>query len=113
LGCNTCLILFYCALRGAKCFGQIGSITVGRLIGSNRVLSCDVRFRRGVYDNLSHRLDGDPGEFDILVNSTFMLHRSDPLHCLSYLADRARKGSRRLREYSAALPVKDEIANFC
>jgi hypothetical protein len=92
LGCNTGLILFYCALRGAKCFGTDWVDYSRQFDWLNRVLICDVRFRQGVYDNLSHRLDSDPGEFDILVNSAFMLHQSDPLHCLSYLADRARKG---------------------
>lgn len=93
LGCNTGLNLFNLAVRGAKnCVGVDWTDYTKQFKWLNETLGTDVKFQRGIYDNVAHRLDRDPGEFDVVINTVFLNHQSDPLHCLSYLADRARNG---------------------
>lgn len=92
IGCNTGLNLFYLARKGARyCLGVDWTDYSYAFLWLNRTLGTAVHFRRGVYDNLQHRMDIEIREFDVVVNTVFINHQSDPLHFLCYLADRARR----------------------
>lgn len=93
IGCNTGITLFYLASRGAKsCTGVDWTDYTEQFAWLNRVLDTSVVFLRGSYDNLSHRSDIALDPADVVINTVFLNHQSDPLHCLAFLADRARKG---------------------
>jgi SAM-dependent methyltransferase len=93
LGCNTGLTLFYLAQRGAgRCIGIDSNDYRSQFHWLNATLGTHVTFHRDNYDNIKHQLRRDPGCFDVVVNTVFLNHQSDPLLCLAYLADRARAG---------------------
>jgi hypothetical protein len=93
VGCNSGLTLFYLATMGAKhCRGADWTDYGDVFAWLNRVLGTDVQFRRNTYDNLAHRFSMPIEPADVVVNTVFLNHQSDPLHCLSTLADLAQKG---------------------
>jgi hypothetical protein len=93
IGCNSGLTLFYLATMGAKhCRGADWTDYGDVFAWLNRVLGTDVQFRRNTYDNLAHRFSMPIEPADVVVNTVFLNHQSDPLHCLSALADLAEKG---------------------
>lgn len=94
IGCNTGLTLFNLAVRGAReCIG-IDWTDHGRVFAwLNKLLKTDVRFISASYDNLSHTIpEVDVPVVDVVLNTIFVNHQSDPMHFLCYLADRAKKG---------------------
>jgi hypothetical protein len=95
IGCNTGLTLFNLALAGAKrCHGYDWNDYSKLFHWLNGLLKTDVKFSRGVYDNLHHRFKGGVKvkEVDIMINTVFTNHQCDPLQFLAFLCDRARKG---------------------
>lgn len=94
IGCNTGLLLFMLAKRGAAdCYGYDWTGMSPVFSWLNGVLGTDVRFRRGVYSNLSHRFLGPRvKEADVMINTVFLNHQCDPLQFLCFLCDRASKG---------------------
>jgi len=95
IGCNTGLNLFNLALRGAKsCRGYDWNDLSNLFRWMNNLLGTDVRFTRGIYDNLYHRFKDEVQvpEVDIMINTVFTNHQCDPLQFLAFLCDRARKG---------------------
>lgn len=93
VGCNAGLTLFYLAQQGAaRCLGIDSTDYQHTFRWLNTVLGTRVQFQRDHYDNLMHALRQDPGRFDVVINTVFLNHQSDPLHCLAYLARRAKKG---------------------
>lgn len=93
VGCNTGQVLFWLATLGAQsCVGVDWTDYRKEFSWLNRTLGTNVKFMRGRYHNIKHRLTVRAGRADVVVNTVFLNHQSDLLHCLSYLADQARKG---------------------
>ncbi len=93
IGCNSGLTLFNLAKMGAKhCYGADWTDYQDVFGWLNRVLGTNVQFRSSTYDNLAHRFSARIKPADVVVNTVFLNHQSDPLHCLSALADFAQKG---------------------
>jgi SAM-dependent methyltransferase len=93
IGCNTGLLLFYVAKMGAsECIGVDWTDYASEFCWLNNVLNTNVAFYQSQYDNLAHRFDTKISIADVVVNTVFLNHQSDPLHCLATLADHARKG---------------------
>lgn len=57
----------------------------------NAALGTKAQYARGRYDMKTHQLNGVDGEFDIVFNTAFMCHSSDPTFLLEALASRAKK----------------------
>ena len=93
IGCNSGLTLFYLATMGAKhCCGADWTDYQDVFGWLNRVLGTNVQFHCSTYDNLVHRFSTRIKPADVVVNTVFLNHQSDPLHCLAALADLAQKG---------------------
>lgn len=93
VGCNTGQALFWLATKGAKsCVGVDWTNYGEEFSWLNRVLGTSVQFKRGRYHNTKHRLTVRTGRADVVINTVFLNHQADLLHCLSCLADHAEKG---------------------
>jgi SAM-dependent methyltransferase len=93
IGCNSGLNLFNLARRGAgSCLGVDWGHYRAAFAWLNEALGTKVRFRRGDYDNLRHRVpDRRIDDADVIVNTVFLNHQCDPLQFLCFIADRARR----------------------
>jgi hypothetical protein len=94
IGCNTGLNLFHLASRGAKtCYGFDWNDMSPVFAWLNDLLGTSVKFFRGSYCNLTHKFIGATvPEVDVMLNTVFLNHQCDPLQCLSFMCDRAKKG---------------------
>jgi|SRR6266850_1214126 len=94
IGCNTGLTLFMLAKAGARsCTGVDWNEMSPVFNWLNDVLGTRVSFRKGIYSNLRHAIDGfDVKPVDIMINTVFLNHQCDPLQFLCYICDRAKKG---------------------
>lgn len=93
IGCNTGINLLNLAARGANDCAGIDWTNYTEVFGYfGRTIGRDIRFQTATYDNLLHSASVDVPEVDVMINTVFMNHQSDPLQFLSFIADRARKG---------------------
>lgn len=101
IGCNTGISLYYLALEGAKCSGYDWNDMSNVFGWLNSIMNVDVKFKRGVWDNLRHRflvgdnereVEFDIPEVDIMINTVYTNHQFDPLQFLAYICDRAKVG---------------------
>lgn len=92
MACNSGFFCYRTSERGA-------TRSVGMDVGDhahtfeivNRLLGTNAEFYRGTYDMRRHEIQGVDGEFDIVFNTAFMCHSSDPTFLVEALAKRAKK----------------------